>query len=148
MKTTLMYDGRPFERKNGSTSSRIASWDYFGNVIAISVSCYKVVAGRIWSFLPFEKKIWLTSRPSIMVSYLKHQSTSELSLPLGFDFKRLREYPQRESGTEKLVNGKKYSFSSFQPEWRDYFKAHTCMLSIIYMGKARFELMVRKIQDW
>ena len=39
----LMHEGRPFERKNGSMSSRIASWDYFGNVIAISVSYYKVV---------------------------------------------------------------------------------------------------------
>ena len=84
----LMYEGRPFERKNGSMSSRIASWDYFGNVIAISISYYKVLAGRIWSCLPFDRKIWLTSRPSIMVSYLKHQSTAELSLPLRFDFKK------------------------------------------------------------
>ena len=94
----LMYECRPFERKNGAMSSRIASWDYFGNgiaswdyfgnVFAISVTYYKVVAGRIWRCLPFDRKIWLTSRPSIMVSYLKHQSTAELSLPLRFDFKK------------------------------------------------------------
>ena len=83
-----MYKGRPVERKNGSTSSRIASWDCYGNVIAISISYYKVVTGRIWSCLPFDRKIWLTSRRSIMVSYLKHQSAEELSLPLRFDFKK------------------------------------------------------------